>query len=232
MPATGDDVTVHGQESQPPAGLEEAHLVLPVSRIVDTEKLAETAATKLDPALAVEVLPRRRPPLPEGFSATAAAPTERRPTRVGIQSAAPSPAGAAVSPPNLRSFMGLGSTDNPFGLAPPDTQVAVGPNHVFEQVNVVARIHDKDGDVLTTFGLDTFYGVPAGWSGTDPKVIYDALSGRYFSTYFAFQDNVLGDDFAVLYIAVSADDNPNGNGGTSQMLEEAKKEVEDEERLA
>jgi hypothetical protein len=78
------------------------------------------------------------------------------------------------------SFDGLDSLDNsPIMLHPPDTQLAVGPNHVFEMTNIMGRIFQKNGTVASTFTLASFFGVPAGWFDFDPKVIYDAESGRF-----------------------------------------------------
>ncbi|MCH8051110.1 MAG: hypothetical protein IIC86_03725 [Chloroflexi bacterium] len=90
----------------------------------------------------------------------------------------------------LTSFAGLSSGDNPFGLIPPDPQLAAGPGHLIEMINVSGKIYDKTGTAVTsTFSLGTFFGVPPGYDETDPKVIYDAVSGRFFSTYVSFCDD-------------------------------------------
>ena len=39
------------------------------------------------------------------------------------------------------------------GCEPPDTQVAVGPNNVVETTNIVARIFDKSGNIISTLNL-------------------------------------------------------------------------------
>ena len=70
-----------------------------------------------------------------------------------------------LAPPSLlSSFDGLDSADNHSGLHPPDPQLAVGPNHVFEMVNIVGRISAKDGTAPDTFSLASFFVVEPGGS--------------------------------------------------------------------
>src|SRR5262249_26071398 len=67
-------------------------------------------------------------------------------------------------------------------LAPPDDNLAVGVSHVFGIVNDAGRVTDKRGRLITQFGLNTFFGVDTGFDETDPRVIFDAASGRWFAT--------------------------------------------------
>jgi len=102
-----------------------------------------------------------------------------RPTQTG--SAGPTP-GASVP---VESFEGLHfGTNGPYTnrLTPPDVQVAVGPNHVVEMVNVLGRISTKQGVEVQTFPLDTFFGVPSTDFISDPKVHFDTASGRWFTS--------------------------------------------------
>src|SRR2546425_8583961 len=95
--------------------------------------------------------------------------------------AAPTPTAAVpVSP-----FEGLHfGTNGPYTnrLTPPDVQVAVGPNHVVEMVNVLGRISTKQGVEVQTFPLSTFFGVPSTDFISDPKVHFDTASGRWFAS--------------------------------------------------
>jgi hypothetical protein len=107
------------------------------------------------------------------------------------------------------SFTGLGSTDNAVGLHPPDPQIAAGPDHVLEMVNITGRVFSKSGATLSTFALAPFFGVPSGWTDTDPKVVYDAASGRFFASYVSLIDKGGSrNDFGRLHIAVSTTGNP------------------------
>ncbi len=83
------------------------------------------------------------------------------------------------------SFEGLHfGTNGPYTirLTPPDVQVAVGPTHVVEMVNVLGRISTKQGVEVRTFPLYSFFGVPSTDFISDPKVHFDAASGRWFAS--------------------------------------------------
>src|SRR5437899_7389148 len=94
-----------------------------------------------------------------------------------------SPTPAAAVP--VGSFEGLYfGTNGPYSnrLTPPDVQVAVGPNHVVEMVNVLGRISTKQGVAVRTFPLVTFFGVPSTDFISDPKIHFDTASGRWFAS--------------------------------------------------
>src|SRR5213594_3409901 len=94
-----------------------------------------------------------------------------------------SPTPAAAVP--VGSFEGLYfGTNGPYSnrLTPPDVQVAVGPNHVVEMVNVLGRISTKQGVEVQTFPLDSFFGVPSTDFISDPKIHFDTASGRWFAS--------------------------------------------------
>jgi len=121
--------------------------------------------------------------------------------------APPVPAGAG--------FEGLDNGDNDAlsGVTPtpPDPQVAVGPNHVFEMVNIVGSIYTRTGESVQTFTLANFFGVPAGYLDTDPKVFYDALSSRWFASYVSLRDLPgASNDQGRLHLAISQTSDPTG----------------------
>jgi hypothetical protein len=125
-------------------------------------------------------------------------------------------AGPAAAPGLSGSgFEGLDNNDNAgtvgFTLTPPDPQVAVGPNHVFEMVNVIGRISTRAGGSVQTFALRSFFGLPAGYSDTDPRVFYDALSNRWFASYASYLDLAGStNDKGRLHLAISQTDDPTG----------------------
>src|SRR5256886_1720189 len=96
------------------------------------------------------------------------------------------PAGPTPGAPVLvESFEALHfGTNGPYSnrLTPPDVQVAVGPNHVVEMVNVLGRISTKQGVEVQTFPLDSFFGVPSTDFISDPKVHFDTASSRWFAS--------------------------------------------------
>jgi hypothetical protein len=121
---------------------------------------------------------------------------------------------AAVSGAN---FEGPGVGMPGFNLtgAPPDTTLAVGPNHVVAWVNSMFAIMNKTGTVLSLANGNTlFTGVGNLCETTnrgDPILQYDRQADRWVLSQFAF--NVSGTSPAAPYlqcIAVSTTNNPLG----------------------
>src|SRR2546427_755170 len=88
-------------------------------------------------------------------------------------------------------------------LTPPDVQVAVGPNHVVEMVNVLGRISTKQGVEVRTFPLYSFFGDPSTDFISDPKIHFDSASNRWFAS---ITDVTTGS----VLLEVSKSDNPMG----------------------
>jgi hypothetical protein len=115
---------------------------------------------------------------------------------------------AQVSPQTSSAIVNLvlegasGGSPNPCGCTPPDPNDAVGPNHVFETVNLAGIIYLKNGTIAkSTFPLSAFFNL----SGTmsDPQVLYDAISGRWFASIIDISGNNV-------QIAVSTGNDPTG----------------------
>jgi hypothetical protein len=82
-----------------------------------------------------------------------------------------------------QTLVGLEDTDSG-GFEPPDVQVASGPGFVVEMVNLAERTWrtgSGPAQVAETTSLSAFYGT-GGDRLTDPRVIYDAVSGRWFAS--------------------------------------------------
>jgi hypothetical protein len=100
----------------------------------------------------------------------------------------------------LKNFSGFG-----FTAWPPDPIVAVGPNHIIAVVNSSFRIFDKNGNLLKSINMSSWFastGVDPGFS--DPQVLYDHYANRWI---------MAGGDFSEPYnilLSVSDDDNPLG----------------------
>ena len=115
--------------------------------------------------------------------------------------------------PSLRSTSGFaGTTDDTFRcharpcLEPPDTWVAAGPNHIVHATNDGIRVTDRNGTVLRDYFLWDFFLEPAGQVvSSDPRVIYDAPSGRWIATEIS--GSCTGGN---AYIAVSDGPDPTG----------------------
>lgn len=110
-------------------------------------------------------------------------------------------------PQTLARFPGM--DDN--GSAPPDPEIAVGPNHVVQVVNTAIAFFSKTG--TKTFQQDLgntgFFGtVGAGSFVFDPRVFYDQIAQRWF--VLALDVNFSTNDESHLLLAVSDDNDPNG----------------------
>jgi Abnormal spindle-like microcephaly-assoc'd, ASPM-SPD-2-Hydin len=87
-----------------------------------------------------------------------------------------------TTPTFSTNFTGLAFPDSQCGpnCEPPDTQVAAGPNNIFEVINVVGEIFDKSGNVaLATFNLNQFFNMNIDLFSSDPRIEYDTISGRW-----------------------------------------------------
>jgi hypothetical protein len=107
------------------------------------------------------------------------------------------------------SFDGLG---NVTGVAPPDTNADVGPNHIVQTVNVALGVWDKEGNELlapTAINVlwDGFGGLCESNNNGDPIVLYDSQADRWMITQFAFPS---GFDNNRACIAISQTGDPTG----------------------
>ncbi len=84
-----------------------------------------------------------------------------------------------------------GGSPNPCGCSPPDIIVDVGSGFVFEMVNLAGIVYTTSGTVAkNTFALSSFYGLPTS-SMSDPFILYDVLSGRWFASIVDIPDNAV-----------------------------------------
>lgn len=120
--------------------------------------------------------------------AAAAATDAAQPDTVTIGALLPTP--LSIDPPN------------PCSCTPPDMGLGVGDGFKMEQVNTEGRIWNSANTVVSSFALSSFY-VTGGDFISDPWVLFDALSGRWFAGIF----DVSTDSEA---IAVSQTSDPTG----------------------
>ena len=108
------------------------------------------------------------------------------------------------------TFAGPSNADNVtqigFGVLPPDSNIGAGPNHLFQIVNSVGRISDKAGTVLASFTLRSFFQLDPSTEETDPRVLFDAGSQRWFATYAQS-----GTTTSSIVLAVSTSSDPTGS---------------------
>ncbi len=104
-------------------------------------------------------------------------------------------------------------THNLSGVAPPDTDGDVGPNHYVQMVNSKLQIFDKNGTSLygPVDNSTIWDGFNGSWTGTndgDPIVLYDQQADRWFLSQFAVNT---GDGTQWLLLAVSTTADPTGS---------------------
>ncbi len=90
-----------------------------------------------------------------------------------------------AAPPIRSSFDGLNKVLAQ-GFFPPDTQIAVGPNHILQATNGGLRLSSKTNTNVQITDFNTFFAKP-GVFLFDPKVFYDPFSGRFFVVILEFK---------------------------------------------
>ena len=155
------------QQGVPPEGE-----VIAVPVVVDFAELAqrEAAVPPSKPVgRAIPFMPMLpRPAVPAGVPVgKAAAPLPPAPTQPSLLAPSPSPA---------LSFLALDDNDS---VIPPDTQGAVGPNHLMITLNRGVRIQDRLGTALSTVSLDSFWSSTGATGAFDPRVVYDPFNNRW-----------------------------------------------------
>jgi Abnormal spindle-like microcephaly-assoc'd, ASPM-SPD-2-Hydin len=92
-------------------------------------------------------------------------------------------------------------------VTPPDTQLAAGPTSLLETLNDSGSVWSKAGGLVEAFDLGVFFQVASGSYFSDPRVLYDAPSGRWFISGLSFTPPSYG---SVVYLAVSSTSDPTG----------------------
>jgi hypothetical protein len=168
--------------AQPPAPAPEDSTVAP-SAVVSVRDVPEHG-----PSVGDTLAKPRRTPDDDALHATKRA--------FGQAHHAPAPAPSTLASPSAGSvvsgtttLVGLQRTESG-GFVPPDTQAAVGPSHIVELVNLEGRIWNKtDRSIAKTFALNSFFGFPTSTNLSDPKIRYDATSGRWFVAAISYNNS-------------------------------------------
>jgi hypothetical protein len=166
-------------------GTEQARAVVNFSELAKAEALL--------PAPQVKGTAHRRPlRLPSRTSTLTAAPT-------GPTTPAPRTL-TAVTPNASQSFLALPDDGH---VIPPDTDGAVGPNHVVTILNSQVGIQDRLGNSISVVSFAGFWASLNAASLTDPRVLYDPYQNRWITT--ASDINT-----SRILIGVTATDDPTG----------------------
>jgi Bacterial Ig-like domain (group 3) len=136
--------------------------------------------------------------------------------RVGMSSTTPQAVGSGTA------FPGQSLQDeynfNPSNeiRTPPDAEGAVGPNHFAQLINGRFAVYTKTGTLVTAESLDQFWaGVQPNGFAVDPRILYDAHSGRWFA---ASRDTSNGRTLNDLLFAVSSSNDPSAGWTLYKVL--------------
>lgn len=165
--------------------------------------------------------PERAPratPLPDIFGRSRGEPEGSSSSAVSAQniqeiSGAVEPQGiSAIVGPSPSPSLSFPALEDNGVTIPPDTMGAVGPNHVMTTLNSQIRIQDRQGAVISTVDLNTFW-APIGFPDAfDPRVLYDPYRERWIVSSAADAPLFGGFfSFSSVLLAVSETSDPTGN---------------------
>lgn len=153
------------------AGAPGRRVTAQASRVMNFRELARKEARAPRAAVSPDVppfLPDREEELPPGF-------VPPQPKIKPLDAGEPTP--QPLSPAPAANFLAL--ADNGASI-PPDTQGAVGPNHLMVTLNPQVRIQDRSGNEVSLVSHSTFWSPLTGvTSPFDPKLLYDPFNNRW-----------------------------------------------------
>ncbi len=95
---------------------------------------------------------------------------------------------------------------------PPDVTIGVGHAHIVQMINNYMGIFNKDSHLIEKLAtINDLYGLRNNDNTSDPYVLYDSSSDKWFSSVMLINESV--NDTAIL-AAVSLTDDPNGEWNT------------------
>jgi Cep192 domain 4 len=124
-----------------------------------------------------------------------------------------------TAPAPIVSVNGISEPASFCDCEPPDTQVATGPNHVVEAVNLAMSVFDKQGTRLAGYpkSLNTFFSLGSNFS-SDPRIRFDQLSQRWFISLLSLDNQVITNAHnGFIDLAVSQTSDPTGNWNVYQF---------------
>lgn len=160
--------------------------------------------------------PKLRSPL-LGAEVAGESPAARAPRAPGLTPALAS----YVDRPDIAKLPGFsGLAEN--GWEPPDSYIAVGPEHAVQVVNSSIRVTDRAGIEEESVTLDAFIGAflegiqppltPDAWY--DPRILFDAARGRWMVVATGYQCGTsLGSEFGDGFIFVATSDSTDPTAG-------------------
>lgn len=138
---------------------------------------------------------RAASPVTKGFM-----PTPRRASTTaggGALRVAALPAGAStgsflaknISFPTTSEDAAVSALGADQALEPPDTMLAAGPTSLIQMINSSISLWSKTGTRMGIADLNKILPIPSGYAVSDPWILYDTSSGRFFFSILAFSLN-------------------------------------------
>ena len=210
-------VKVGSELTKSNVGKNEETVVLPMQYYGVSETLSELARRNLPPVSKENGMLQENEM--EELHEEPEAPPKENIRPAAIQTVPTAPLGAV--PGTSFEGPGLGMTGFAITGAPPDTTLAVGPNHIVAWVNTQYAVFDKAGNKLLpgngfVNGNTLFTGLGNVCETTnrgDPILQYDRLADRWFLSQFAFSVDGSGNPISPYFqcIAVSTSSSPLGS---------------------
>src|SRR5438105_2301536 len=104
------------------------------------------------------------------------------------------------------------------GVTPPDTTGAIGTSRYIQLVNDKFGIYDRNGNVISSGGLQTFAGAFASLDVTDPQVIWDPGTNRFYFVVLDFAGFVGDGPENILWLGYSRTASPNAGGSSNWCI--------------
>ena len=162
-------------------------ILLPVGRA----QVTTMRTTNYSPPAHVDVVPVR------SMNPGALAAAKRRADAAAISALPTLPSQAGPGPaarkPSAAIFNnlnqpGLSAADEGYGVTPPDTTGAIGPNFYMEFVNQFVGVFDRNTLArIAALDLASFVGAPSGLTTTDVQIQWDPQSNRWIYALIGFQ---------------------------------------------
>jgi hypothetical protein len=144
------------------------------------------------------------------------------------------PAAGSVGPSLVDLTLYLMSFDQQVALlgqnaavAPPDTMMAAGPTVLVETLNRSISVWSKSGNLRAVADFGKLLGLPPGYQLSDPRVLYDAQSGRFLVSGVAV--NAAND--SAVYVLVSRTSTLQGGFYKFKFAQTANGELHDQPKL-
>jgi hypothetical protein len=169
--------------------------------IVDLSAIATDEARGIYPPA-----PRWRPmrPQPNPFEPKPAPSQAKMPRPPHARRHRPTPTAQPTERAALNGFPGLGDNNT---VIPPDTDGAVGPNHLVIALNSQVQVQTRSGVVLSVVSLATFWSSLGVVSVFDPRVVYDPYGQHWIMTAAADPETTA----SAILVGVSRTSDPTGS---------------------